>query len=202
MRLLVVAGSRAAALGDDAVVLDPHDAPAARTRVALAGAVGEDAAASDRRGSARALRRACRNVSLRGMRGARLASLPCPTRRSASRSKAATAPRARDASRRPHGAFRTPAFMPVGTHGAVKALTPDQVRATGAEIVLANTYHLTLRPGEALVAKLGGLHALHALGRPDPHRQRRLPGVLAAAQGDRATAACASRTRSTAPRSI
>jgi queuine tRNA-ribosyltransferase len=58
----------------------------------------------------------------------------------------------------PHGAFRTPAFMPVGTHGAVKALTPDQVRETGAEIVLSNTYHLALRPGEALVAKLGGLH--------------------------------------------
>ncbi len=59
----------------------------------------------------------------------------------------------------PHGAFRTPAFMPVGTHGAVKAMTPEQVRATGAEVVLANTYHLALRPGEALVEKLGGLHA-------------------------------------------
>jgi queuine tRNA-ribosyltransferase len=59
----------------------------------------------------------------------------------------------------PHGAFHTPAFMPVGTHGAVKAMTPDQVAATGAEIVLANTYHLALRPGEELVAKLGGLHA-------------------------------------------
>jgi queuine tRNA-ribosyltransferase len=58
-----------------------------------------------------------------------------------------------------HGAFRTPAFMPVGTHGAIKALTPEQVRGTGAEIVLANTYHLSLRPGESLVAKLGGLHA-------------------------------------------
>jgi queuine tRNA-ribosyltransferase len=58
----------------------------------------------------------------------------------------------------PHGDVHTPAFMPVGTHGAVKALTPDQVRATGAEIVLANTYHLALRPGEALVQKLGGLH--------------------------------------------
>jgi queuine tRNA-ribosyltransferase len=57
-----------------------------------------------------------------------------------------------------HGAFRTPAFMPVGTHGAVKAMTPEQVTATGAEIVLSNTYHLTLRPGESLVAKLGGLH--------------------------------------------
>jgi queuine tRNA-ribosyltransferase len=58
----------------------------------------------------------------------------------------------------PHGPFQTPAFMPVGTHGAVKALTPNQVRETGAEIVLANTYHLTLRPGESLVQKLGGLH--------------------------------------------
>jgi len=59
----------------------------------------------------------------------------------------------------PHGVVHTPAFMPVGTHGAVKALTPQQVRATGAEMVLANTYHLALRPGEALVEKLGGLHA-------------------------------------------
>jgi len=59
----------------------------------------------------------------------------------------------------PHGPVETPAFMPVGTHGAVKAMTPEQVRATGAQMVLANTYHLALRPGEALVAKLGGLHA-------------------------------------------
>jgi queuine tRNA-ribosyltransferase len=58
----------------------------------------------------------------------------------------------------PHGTIHTPAFMPVGTHGAVKAMTPDQVRETGAEIVLANTYHLALRPGESTVAKLGGLH--------------------------------------------
>lgn len=58
----------------------------------------------------------------------------------------------------PHGPVHTPAFMPVGTHGAVKALTPEQVAATGAEMVLANTYHLALRPGEGLVAKLGGLH--------------------------------------------
>jgi queuine tRNA-ribosyltransferase len=59
----------------------------------------------------------------------------------------------------PHGEIHTPAFMPVGTHGALKALTPAQVAETGAEIVLANTYHLALRPGEALVEKLGGLHA-------------------------------------------
>jgi queuine tRNA-ribosyltransferase len=58
----------------------------------------------------------------------------------------------------PHGSFLTPAFMPVGTHAAVKALTTEQVRAAGAQVVLANTYHLTLRPGEGLVQKLGGLH--------------------------------------------
>jgi queuine tRNA-ribosyltransferase len=66
----------------------------------------------------------------------------------------------------PHGSFRTPAFMPVGTHGAIKAMTPEQVRATGAEIVLANTYHLALRPGEALVDKFGGLHAFMGWGGP------------------------------------
>ena len=59
----------------------------------------------------------------------------------------------------PHGDIHTPAFMPVGTHGAVKAMTPDQVRATRAEVVLANTYHLAARPGESTVAKLGGLHS-------------------------------------------
>ena len=48
--------------------------------------------------------------------------------------------------------------MPVGTHAAIKAMTPEQVRATGAQVVLANTYHLALRPGEGLVEKLGGLH--------------------------------------------
>ncbi|MDG2051755.1 MAG: tRNA guanosine(34) transglycosylase Tgt [Myxococcota bacterium] len=59
----------------------------------------------------------------------------------------------------PHGPIQTPTFMPVGTHGALKAMTPDQVQATGAQVVLANTYHLALRPGEGLVEKLGGLHA-------------------------------------------
>jgi len=56
------------------------------------------------------------------------------------------------------GAIDTPAFMPVGTHGALKAMTPDQARATGAQIILGNTYHLSLRPGEELIAKMGGLH--------------------------------------------
>jgi len=52
--------------------------------------------------------------------------------------------------------------MPVGTHGAVKAMTPEQVKSTGTQVVLANTYHLTLRPGEKLVQKLGGLHRMMA----------------------------------------
>jgi len=59
----------------------------------------------------------------------------------------------------PHGEVATPAFMPVGTHGALKAMTPQQAEVTGTQVVLGNTYHLTLRPGEALVEKLGGLHA-------------------------------------------
>jgi queuine tRNA-ribosyltransferase len=57
------------------------------------------------------------------------------------------------------GAVPTPSFMPVGTLGSVKALTPHQVRDTGASIVLANTYHLSLQPGIATVERLGGLHA-------------------------------------------
>ena len=58
----------------------------------------------------------------------------------------------------PRGIIRTPAFMPVGTGGTVKALYPEQVKATGADIVLANTYHLMLRPGAERIARLGGLH--------------------------------------------
>jgi len=57
-----------------------------------------------------------------------------------------------------HGDIRTPAFMPVGTVGTVKGLYMDQVKATGADIILGNTYHLMLRPGAEQVAKLGGLH--------------------------------------------
>jgi len=58
----------------------------------------------------------------------------------------------------PHGSVQTPAFMPVGTAGTVKGLTPEVVRETGAEIVLGNTYHLMLRPSPERVAALGGLH--------------------------------------------
>lgn len=57
-----------------------------------------------------------------------------------------------------HGAIRTPAFMPVGTAATVKAMTVDQVAATGADVVLCNTYHLMLRPGAERIAALGGLH--------------------------------------------
>jgi len=58
-----------------------------------------------------------------------------------------------------HGEIRTPAFMPVGTKGTVKTLLPAEVRALGADVILANTYHLHLRPGEDVVEELGGLHA-------------------------------------------
>ena len=59
----------------------------------------------------------------------------------------------------PHGTVPTPSFMPVGTLGSVKALTPADVQAPGAQIVLANTYHLSLQPGVETVQRLGGLHA-------------------------------------------
>jgi queuine tRNA-ribosyltransferase len=58
----------------------------------------------------------------------------------------------------PRGAIRTPAFMPVGTGATVKAMFPEDVAATGADIILGNTYHLMLRPGAERIAKLGGLH--------------------------------------------
>ena len=57
-----------------------------------------------------------------------------------------------------HGVFDTPAFMPVGTQGTIKGVLPDHVAATGAQCILANTYHLMLRPGEQVVADLGDLH--------------------------------------------
>jgi queuine tRNA-ribosyltransferase len=58
----------------------------------------------------------------------------------------------------PHGEVRTPAFMPVGTLATVKSLDPDDVRATGAQMILSNAYHLHLRPGDELVRQMGGLH--------------------------------------------
>jgi queuine tRNA-ribosyltransferase len=64
------------------------------------------------------------------------------------------------------GEIRTPAFMPVGTAGTVKAMRPEEVRAAGADIILGNTYHLMLRPGAERVAKLGGLHKFMGWERP------------------------------------
>jgi queuine tRNA-ribosyltransferase len=57
-----------------------------------------------------------------------------------------------------HGKVQTPCFMPVGTYGAVKSLTPEELKSLGAEIILGNTFHLMLRPGPELVASMGGLH--------------------------------------------
>ncbi len=65
-----------------------------------------------------------------------------------------------------HGPIRTPAFMPVGTQGSVKAMMPDHVRATGADVILGNTYHLMLRPGAERLSRLGGLHRF--MGWPYP----------------------------------
>ncbi|MBP3939915.1 MAG: tRNA-guanine transglycosylase, partial [Christensenellaceae bacterium] len=58
----------------------------------------------------------------------------------------------------PHGDIKTPVYMPVGTKATVKSLTPDIVKDTGAQILLANTYHLYMRPGHELVKEAGGLH--------------------------------------------
>lgn len=65
-----------------------------------------------------------------------------------------------------HGIINTPVFMPVGTRGSVKGLTPDQVEQTGAQIILANTYHMVIRPGVETVEALGGLHRLMAWNKP------------------------------------
>lgn len=66
----------------------------------------------------------------------------------------------------PRGVVETPAFMPVGTYGTVKAMTPRDVSATGAEILLGNTFHLMLRPGTEIIEKIGGLHQFMAWDGP------------------------------------
>ena len=66
----------------------------------------------------------------------------------------------------PHGVVQTPCFMPVGTRGAVKGITHRDVEDTGAEIILGNTYHLHLRPGDDLIARAGGLHAFIGWNKP------------------------------------
>src|SRR5438034_2808097 len=65
-----------------------------------------------------------------------------------------------------HGRVDTPAFMPVGTYGTVKAMSPDELRALGAQIVLGNTFHLWLRPGVEVIAAHGGLHRFMGWQRP------------------------------------
>lgn len=66
----------------------------------------------------------------------------------------------------PHGDVETPAFMPVGTQATVKSMTPEELEAVGAQIILSNTYHLYLRPGAGLVAEAGGLHAFSHWNHP------------------------------------
>src|SRR5438105_3221180 len=66
----------------------------------------------------------------------------------------------------PHGTVDTPVFMPVGTQATVKGLTPRQLADAGARVVLGNTYHLTLRPGDETIAQLGGLHRFMGWDRP------------------------------------
>jgi queuine tRNA-ribosyltransferase len=66
----------------------------------------------------------------------------------------------------PHGIVQTPCFMPVGTHGTVRGLHPAEVERTGAQIILGNTYHLHLRPGEETIAALGGLHRFSTWSKP------------------------------------
>ena len=78
-----------------------------------------------------------------------------------------------------HGLVETPAFMPVGTAATVKAMTPEGVAATGAQIMLGNTYHLMLRPGAERIAALGGLHRFMNWPRADPDRFRRVSGHVA-----------------------
>ena len=68
--------------------------------------------------------------------------------------------------RTPHGTIHTPQFMPVGTNATVKALDPDDIRDVGATVILANTYHLALRPGHERIARLGGLHRFMAWNGP------------------------------------
>ena len=66
----------------------------------------------------------------------------------------------------PHGSFETPCFAPVGTRAAMKGVTVEQLRATGTELLLANAYHLLLRPGPELIARRGGLHRFMAWDGP------------------------------------
>ena len=76
-----------------------------------------------------------------------------------------------------HGVVETPVFMPVGTYGTVKAMSPAELTEIGAQVVLGNTFHLWLRPGPDVMAAHGGLHRVHGLDAPHPHRLGRIPGL-------------------------
>ena len=99
---------------------------------------------------------------------ARRCSLNCTARDGAARAGRVTTS---------HGAFATPAFMPVGTYGTVKAMTPAQLHELGAQIVLANTFHLLLRPGDETVREPRRPAWIHELAGSDPHRLRRISGM-------------------------
>ena len=77
----------------------------------------------------------------------------------------------------PHGDIETPIFMPVGTKANVKGIPTETVKQLGAQIVLANTYHLSMRPGEDTIAEPGRPAQVYELARPYPHRLGRFPGV-------------------------
>ncbi len=74
----------------------------------------------------------------------------------------------------PHGTFPTPMFMPVGTLATVKTMSPEELKEMGAGVILSNTYHLWLRPGEGLVEEAGGLHKFMNWDQPILNRFRRL----------------------------
>jgi queuine tRNA-ribosyltransferase len=98
----------------------------------------------------------------------------------------------------PRGEVRTPAFMPVGTGGTVKAMAMDQVRALGSDIILGNTYHLMLRPGAERVARLGGLHDFARWPHPiltDPAVSGDVAGAVAQAERERGHLPIAHRRR-------
>src|SRR2546430_6150398 len=77
----------------------------------------------------------------------------------------------------PRGTVETPAFMPVGTQGTVRTLSPADLKSVGAELVLANTYHLHVRPGEGVVQRLGGLHRFMGWDRPPLTHSGGFPAV-------------------------
>ncbi len=77
----------------------------------------------------------------------------------------------------PHGDIQTPIFMPVGTQGTVKAMTVEELKENGAQIILGNTYHLYLRPGSKLVKEAGGLHKFMNWDRPILTDSRRISSI-------------------------